>query len=445
MTSPTARRGRGTSIGVGAISARAIAGLLGLPSPTDEQAAVIESGAEPAVVIAGAGSGKTETMAARVVWLVANRRVAPDAVLGLTFTRKAAAELGKRIRRRLAQWRYVVERDYPLEQEHLAELRAGEPTVLTYAAYAGRLVGEQALRLGAEPDARLLSPARVWQLADATVRRHQDPLPADIGVPASLVDYVLAMTGQFADHLADGDEVDRFCRDLIERFEALPPGKGITSPRPGLTGALLRSLEHRLALLPLVREYAAAKARVPAVDFGDQMRLAARLAGFAEVRELERSRYAAVLLDEYQDTGHAQIEMLHGLFGDGHPVTAVGDPFQSIYGWRGASAGNIGVFDRTFRRADGSPATVYPLATSFRNDRLILDSANALAAPLRTSRVTVALRAHDGAGAGVVALARLETIDDEATWLADRMRTAWESLPVGTRTAAVLVRRRSQI
>ena len=91
-------------------------------------------------------------MAARVVWLVANRHVAPDAVLGLTFTRKAAAELGRRIRRRLAQWRHVVERERPAEPEHLAELLAGEPTVLTYAAYAGRLVAEHAMRLGAEPE-----------------------------------------------------------------------------------------------------------------------------------------------------------------------------------------------------------------------------------------------------------------------------------------------------
>ncbi|HEY2272550.1 MAG TPA: UvrD-helicase domain-containing protein, partial [Jatrophihabitantaceae bacterium] len=118
----------------GMISAVELSEALGLPTPTPEQAAVIESPLAPAVVIAGAGSGKTETMAARVVWLVANRLVAPDAVLGLTFTRKAAAELGKRIRRRLTQWRYVVERERPDERERLAELLAGEPTVLTYAA-----------------------------------------------------------------------------------------------------------------------------------------------------------------------------------------------------------------------------------------------------------------------------------------------------------------------
>jgi DNA helicase II / ATP-dependent DNA helicase PcrA len=424
------------------ISAVALAELLGLPTPTSEQATVIESDLGPAVVIAGAGSGKTETMAARVVWLVANRLVTPDAVLGLTFTRKAGAELGRRIRRRLAQWRHVVERDQPDEQEYLAVLRAGEPTVATYAAYAGRLVSEQAMRLGAEPDARLLSPALAWQLADSVVRRHAERLPIDIGAPSSITDYVLGMTDQFADHLVTVDAVQEFCEQLVTQLHTLP-GKAI--PKTGPLGDLLRSTQHRLALLPLVAAYAEAKRATPAVDFGDQMRIAAAVAELPEVQSLERSRYAAVLLDEYQDTGHAQIAMLHGLFGAGHPVTAVGDPFQSIYGWRGASAGNIGGFARTFTAADGTPAEVYPLATSFRNDRVVLTAANAIAAPLRTSAVTVALRPAVQAGPGRLELAVTETVDDEASWVAEHLRAAWNDLPLGERTAAVLVRRRAQI
>ncbi len=427
------------------ISAIELSELLQLPTPTPEQAAVIESGLEPAVVIAGAGSGKTETMAARVVWLVANRHVRPDAILGLTFTRKAAAELGKRIRRRLTQWRYVVERDRPDEREHLAELLAGEPTVLTYAAYAGRLVAEHALRLGAEPDARLISQAVGWQLADEVSRRHPDPLPDDIGAPSSVPKYVLAMSGQFADHLVDADAVETLCRSTIDWFETLPLGPRITAEYTGKTKDFITSLRHRVELLPLVRAFAAAKRALPAVDFADQMTLAAHLAQLPEVVEIERSRFAAVLLDEYQDTGHAQVETLLGLFGQGHPVTAVGDPFQSIYGWRGASAGNIGRFARTFPRADGSPSTVFPLATSFRNDRLILDAANAVAGPLRSGPTTVELRPAPHAGPGTVELARLHTAADEARWVAEQMRRAWDAMPVGTRTAAVLVRRRSQI
>ncbi len=218
---------------------------LGLPHPpTDEQAAVIEAPLAPAVVIAGAGSGKTETMAARVVWLVANQRITPDAVLGLTFTRKAAAELGRRIRRRLAQWRLVLERDADGDAaltEQLAQLLAGEPTVLTYAAYAGRLVAEHAMRVGAEPDARLISPAVGWQLADQVSRNHPDTLPEDIGAPSSVPRYVLEMSGQLADHLVSVEQVETMCGELLDWFETLPLGKSIRSPYPGDTAKLIDS------------------------------------------------------------------------------------------------------------------------------------------------------------------------------------------------------------
>ncbi|MDT4910890.1 MAG: ATP-dependent helicase UvrD/PcrA [Pseudonocardiales bacterium] len=417
-------------------------------APTDEQAAVIEAPLGPSVVIAGAGSGKTETMAARVVWLVANRLVTPDAVLGLTFTRKAAAELGRRIRRRLAQWRLVLERDAggdPAATEQLAQLLAGEPTVLTYAAYAGRLVAEHAMRVGFEPDSRLISPAVGWQLADQVSRNHPDALPEDIGAPSSVPRYVLEMSGQLADHLATVPDVARLCTELLDWFEGLPLGKGIRSAYPADTAKFVDSLRHRLALLPLVQSYADEKAALSAVDFADQMTVAAEVARLPEVQEVERARFAAVLLDEYQDTGHAQIETLRALFGAGHPVTAVGDPFQSIYGWRGASSGNIGRFASTFPKSDGRPADVYPLATSFRNDEVILQAANAIAAPLRADAASVELRPAAHAGPGLIAVARTETVEDEARWLAGRMRTAWDALPGGDRTAAVLVRRRSQI
>ncbi len=427
-----------------AVSAGELARLLRLPAPTDEQAAVIEAGLGPAAVVAGAGAGKTETMAARVVWLVANRRVRPDQVLGLTFTRKAATELGARIRRRLAQWRRVVEQERPDDAEHIAVLQSLEPTVSTYAAYAGRLVGEQALRVGAEPDARLLSAARLWQLSDTVVREWDEPL-SDFRAISSLVHWIIAMAGQLADHLADPGDVEAFCDDALARFFALPVGKGARSDIPSAARSYIEALRQRRALVPLVRRFQQRKVSEGAVDFGDQMRLAAQLAGLPEVAAGERDRFRAVLLDEYQDTGHAQIVMLRGLFGGGHPVTAVGDPFQSIYGWRGASAGNMGAFDITFPNADGAPAPVHPLATSFRNDRAILTAANDVAAPLRTSRVTLPLRPHAASGPGRVAVAFHETVDDEARWLAGHVREAWDALPAGERTAAVLVRRRSQM
>ena len=143
------------------LTPHALATALGLPPPTEEQAAVIAAPARPALVVAGAGAGKTETMAARVVWLVAIGAVLPEQVLGLTFTRKAAQQLGARVRsrlRRLAGSRLLDELDPSGERR--AALLAGEPTVATYHAYAGRLVSEHALRLPAEPAARLLGRRR---------------------------------------------------------------------------------------------------------------------------------------------------------------------------------------------------------------------------------------------------------------------------------------------
>src|SRR5881398_1492251 len=110
-----------------------LARLLGLRHPpTGEQAGIISAPMAPLLVVAGAGSGKTETMAARVVWLVANGYARPEQVLGLTFTRKAAGELTHRVRTRL----------HALSARHpqLADVLAGEPTVATYHAYAGRVL-----------------------------------------------------------------------------------------------------------------------------------------------------------------------------------------------------------------------------------------------------------------------------------------------------------------
>ncbi len=99
----------------------------------------------------------------------------------------------------------------------------------------------------------------------------------------------------------------------------------------------------------MVAAFDAAKAAREVIDYGDQIRLAATIAvRHAAVGAAERARYQVVLLDEYQDTSHAQLVLLRALFSAGHPVTAVGDPCQSIYGWRGASAGNLRRFRTDF-------------------------------------------------------------------------------------------------
>ena len=186
------------------LSARLIADLLRRDRPTPEQVAVIEADLSPALVVAGAGSGKTETMAGRVVWLLANGLVEPGQVLGLTFTRKAAGELELRVRRRLrALVRAAKDRGVALPggvalgaegiEDPLARLE--RPTVSTYNAYAASLVADHALRLGLEPGTRLLAEAARWQLADEIVESWADDLGLDNAV-TTVVDAVLALTRQ---------------------------------------------------------------------------------------------------------------------------------------------------------------------------------------------------------------------------------------------------------
>ena len=131
-----------------------------------QQFAAITAPLEPAVVIAGAGSGKTTVMAARVVWLVATGRVRPDQVLGLTFTTKATAELQQRIRESLRNAGLLPDRARPLTD---GEEEVEEPTVATYHSYASNLLAEHGLRIGHEPDTRLIADASRYQLAARAV------------------------------------------------------------------------------------------------------------------------------------------------------------------------------------------------------------------------------------------------------------------------------------
>ena len=167
-----------------------VAGLLGLPSPTPEQVAVIEAPLQPGLVVAGAGSGKTETMTARVVHLVANGLVDRDRVLGLTFTRKAAGELSERVRRRLRALDLVLGKGRSEETGPAGLLVA--PTVSTYNAYAAALVGEHALRLGVEPSVRVLGEAGRWQLAHDVVQTWADDLETDL-VPGTVTAALLGL------------------------------------------------------------------------------------------------------------------------------------------------------------------------------------------------------------------------------------------------------------
>ncbi|MEV0077987.1 UvrD-helicase domain-containing protein [Nocardia neocaledoniensis] len=529
------------------VTPQRLADALGLPPPTDEQAAVIAAPPGPTLVVAGAGAGKTETMAARVVWMVANRLVAPDEVLGLTFTRKAAQQLTSRIRTRLARLAGA-----PLVREidptgALRTLISGaEPEISTYHSYAGRLLTAHGLLLPVEPSAALLTQTQLWQLAHEVVRSWDGDLDTE-RTPVSVTEAVLALAGQLAEHLVEPEQLAEAHAELEKLVYTLPAGpRQRGGPSKALTGVVDAQRE-RVALLPLVGQLADALNRRGALDFGSQMSLAAQLAvDHPEVAEAERARFKLVLLDEYQDTGHAQRVLLSALFGNadavrqtrprpvrvratapapaadeemlwspvpsvpapgtansGPPasssaaraanndrgqahadraadvlaaretgagnshgaapgphggvfgsgalaVTAVGDPMQSIYGWRGASAANLPRFATDFPAAPGVPAPILPLLTSWRNPPEALALANLVADPLRARAeaaggATVdALRAKPQAEQGTVELALTETVAQERDWIAERIAAEWAAAREAERpppTSAVLIRR----
>ena len=424
-----------------------LASALGLFPPTDEQAAVIAAPPGPLVVIAGAGAGKTETMAARVVWLVANGYAESGQVLGLTFTRKAAGQLLRRVRSRLARLAGIgLGAGSPAAVEPV-----GTPVVSTYHAFAGSLLRDYGLLLPVEPDTRLLSETELWQLAFDVVNGYRGELRTD-KTPAAVTSMVLRLWGQLAEHLVDTGQLRDTHLELERLVHALPAGpyQRDRGPNQWLLRMLATQTE-RAELVPLLDELQERMRAGKVMDFGMQMASAARLAAtFSQVGQDLRNRYRVVLLDEYQDTGHAQRVALSSLFGggcndDGFTLTAVGDPIQSIYGWRGASATNLPRFTTDFPRSDGTPAPVLELRTSWRNPPRALQVANAISAEARRRSVAVhALRPRPDALPGTVRCALLPDARVEREWIADHVYGHYQRAHaegISPPTAAVLVRR----
>ena len=256
-----------------------LARALGQPhAPTPEQVAVIEAPLRPLLVVAGAGSGKTETMAARVVWLVANDLVRPDEVLGLTFTRKAAGELSERLSARLATLREAG--IWSPRDEDGAAVLDDVPTVSTYHAYAGRIVREHGVRLGVEAESRLLSEAAAWQFAHEAVVSWDGPMDGVEKAESTVTTAVVDLAGEMAEHLVG------------RRRVAAPPRRG----RRGARGACRAGSRKRRTLpargarrrspccasgarcCPSSSATRSSSASRDAMDFADQVALAARIA-----------------------------------------------------------------------------------------------------------------------------------------------------------------------
>ncbi|MES1170309.1 MAG: UvrD-helicase domain-containing protein, partial [Leifsonia sp.] len=282
-------------------SAIDIARELGLPEPTAPQQAVIEAPLAPALVIAGAGSGKTETMANRVLWLLANGHVQPSQVLGLTFTRKAAGELLVRIRTRIEQLAAA-----GLATDDHDPFQA--PAVSTYNSFANSIFRDNAILVGREGDGALLGEAGAWQLARATVIRSRDPrLPGLDKNLDPVTDAVLGLSRAISENLVDPDAVRLFAQ-RFGAIAALPPGgRGAYAAVEGMVSAVA-ALD---TLVDLVGEYEAAKLTRSAVEYSDQVALALKiLRKQPSVAAELRDRYRVVLLDEYQDTSVVQTWLL---------------------------------------------------------------------------------------------------------------------------------------
>ncbi|MEX2323910.1 MAG: ATP-dependent DNA helicase [Acidimicrobiia bacterium] len=346
---------------------------------TPEQERIVAHPLEPLRVTAGAGTGKTQTMTMRLVRLVTDHDIAPEEALGITFTNKAAEELADRLRTNLP--------------DHTA---AGhEVQVQTYHGFAHGLLREFGPLIGIPRQPRIVPPGYARQmLLDALGDTPHRAL--DLTRSATIVEDLQRLASSVGDHLVD--------LSTIADDDADPEDD-----------VLLR----RSDMVAVLKAYARRKQELGAVDYADMVALACRLVDDAAIAERIQNRYRVVLLDEYQDTNPGQRELLRRVFGGGFPVTAVGDPDQTIYEWRGASPANFEDFPHHFPLASGAPSPSLPLSVNWRSGPEILTVANAVRAEISRAGDIDELRARTDAPPATVRTHWLRTALDEAAWIAD--------------------------
>lgn len=439
--------------------------------PTTQQEKVITAPLKPTLVVAGAGSGKTATMSARVTYLVASGQVDPSQVLGLTFTRKATHELRERIENRLGQlYRYPGWTPSSARSNAAAQVSgglstadsssaadgigaasssqdqdltavAGEATVATYNSFAGALVREWGLEVGLETDTAVLTPASSWQIMYELMENWGQEFEEPFSSLDSATELALQVANSLNENLLSVDEARELMADLGQNLKELRSVRGAAK---AIDAKSLPAMTKRIQVLDLVERYIDYKRENSLVDFGDQVALACRIVTDERVgpRVIAqyRDRFKAVLLDEFQDTSVAQTILLSSLFA-GCGVVAVGDPNQAIYGWRGASSAALGQFHRHFSNGSGP---VLQLSTAWRNDPQILQAANRISDPLRASgqvRVEkLVKRPGVGDERGKVWAARVQDGLAEAELIAKFLTQRWSP----SKSMAVLCRTRSQ-
>jgi DNA helicase II / ATP-dependent DNA helicase PcrA len=324
-----------------------------------DQVRAVTHGDGPLLVVAGAGTGKTEVITRRIAWLIATRRARPSEILALTFTDKAAQEMQLRVDQ-LVPYGYV------------------DTAISTFHAFGDRLIREFAFELGRSPDVRVLSRAEVVVF----LRERLFDLGLDAYLPlGDPTRFLAALASLFARCRDEDVSLERYgahvtlleekARELAEAAGA-SRGGGEAEAEAALAAAEEAARQGELARA--FARYSELLRGADAIDFGDQVSLALHLLrASASVRTSVQARYRYVLVDEFQDTNRAQSELV-ALLADRHRnVTVVGDDDQSIYRFRGAAISNILQFRERYR---GAKTVV--LRRNYRSLAPILDAAHRL-------------------------------------------------------------------
>ncbi|MDQ1752552.1 MAG: ATP-dependent helicase UvrD/PcrA [Pseudonocardiales bacterium] len=350
------------------------------------QAVAVEHDSQPLVIVAGAGTGKTRTLTARVAHLL-QRGCRPEELLLLTFTRRAAADMTSRA---AAMCR---------DPSATRRIWSG-----TFHAIAHRLVSEHAQALGLER-VTLLDPGDVVDLLEV-MREEFDLTGTHVRLPAA---------GTLADICSRTINTGRQARAVIEAD--FPQYEYASEP-----------------ILALINEFMSKKRRLGLLDFDDLLLAMRALLADPKTGVRIRARWRHVLVDEYQDLNQVQIDIVSLLCPDGIGLTVVGDDAQAVYGFRGAHSAHL--IQATHRYPD---ATVLRLQTNFRSLQPILDLANVVR-PVGDPAHALSLHAdRDSAGTALPVLRVCYDASDQARGVAEAVLAAREE-GTALRDQAVLMR-----
>ena len=298
-----------------------------------EQRRAVCHGDGPLLVVAGAGTGKTQVITRRIAWLIATRRARPSEILALTFTDKAADEMQVRV-------------------DQLVPYGYTDAAISTFHAFGDRLVREFALELGLPTDLRVLSRPEVVIFLRERLFEFELEEYRPLGDPTRFLGALATLFSRCKDEdVSPGAYVD-FAAELRAQCADRPTGAGTgVGFDADDTAALAEDARRQTELARAYEQYQKLLREAGLIDFGDQVSLALRLLRESPAARLElQRRYRYILVDEFQDTNRAQAELVELLAAPHGNVTVVGDDDQSIYKFRGAAISNILEFKRRHRR-----------------------------------------------------------------------------------------------